>query len=163
MKKFFKEFGDFIKRGNVLDLAIGIIIGTSFNAIVRSLVNDILMPVIGLIGGKNVADASVVLVPAVIEGDMVITEAVLLKYDMFLQSIIDFLIIALTVFVIVKLINNFRNSATKLQKKGRVEEEVVSEPVVKSPSTEELLTEIRDLLKKDISKEWYKRLLLKEK
>lgn len=148
MKKFFKEFGEFIKRGNVIDLAVGIIIGTAFNAIVKSLVNDMLMPVIGLAGGKNVADASIVLIPQVLEGDTVVTEAVLLRYGMFIQSIIDFLVIALTVFVIVKLINNFRNSTTKLRKRNKVEEEVVPEPVIKAPSTEELLTEIRDLLKK---------------
>lgn len=153
MKKFFKEFGDFIKRGNVIDLAVGIIIGTAFNAIVRSLVNDILMPVIGLIGGKNIADASIVLVPAVMDGDVVVTEAVLLKYGMFIQSIIDFLIIAITVFVIVKLINNFRNSALKLRKKGTHNSELEAiASVEKVATTEELLTEIRDLLKKENNK-----------
>ena len=67
MKKFFKEFGDFIKKGNVLDLAVGLIIGTAFNAIVKSLVNDVIMPFIGLMGGKNVAEAKFELVPAVVE------------------------------------------------------------------------------------------------
>ena len=148
MKKFFKEFGDFIKRGNVIDLAVGIIIGTAFNAIVKSLVNDLIMPLIGLIGGKNVSQLAIELVPAVIEGEVVIQEAVLLKYGMFLQAIIDFLIIAFSVFVMVKIINNLRNSSLKLsKKKAEVAKEVVNDPVVSGPTVEELLTDIRDIIK----------------
>lgn len=146
MKKFFKEFADFIKKGSVLDLAVGIIIGTSFNTIVKSLVNDVLMPVIGLIGGKNVSEAAVELVPAVVEGGVVVTEAVMLRYGMFIQSIIDFLIIALTVFVIVKVATGLKKSAENMRK--RKEEEIKDVPAAPTaPTSEQLLMEIRDLLK----------------
>jgi large conductance mechanosensitive channel len=136
-----------------LDLAVGIIIGTAFNTIVKSLVNDVLMPVVGLIGGKNVSDASIELVPAVIEGEVIVTEAVMLRYGMFIQSIIDFLIIALTVFVIVKVTNGLKKSAVKIRKRIEEEEivEVPDEPVAPvvpaAPTSEQLLMEIRDLLK----------------
>lgn len=138
MRKFFKEFTDFIKRGNVLDLAVGIIIGGAFNTIVKSLVNDILMPVIGLIGGKNVSEANIVLVPATLssEGE-VLDNAVTLNYGAFIQTIIDFLIIAFTIFVIIKVVNG-------LQKKLKRPEEAVPQA---KPNSEVLLTEIRDLLK----------------
>lgn len=138
MRKFFREFTNFIKRGNVLDLAVGIIIGGAFNTIVKSLVNDILMPVIGLIGGKNVSEANVVLVPATLssEGE-VLDNAVTLNYGAFIQTIIDFLIIAFTIFVIIKVVNG-------LQKKLKRPEEAVPQA---KPNSEVLLTEIRDLLK----------------
>lgn len=138
MRKFFREFTNFIKRGNVLDLAVGIIIGGAFNTIVKSLVNDILMPVIGLIGGKNVSEANVVLVPATLssEGE-VLENAVTLNYGAFIQTIIDFLIIAFTIFVIIKVVNG-------LQKKLKRPEEAVPQA---KPNSEVLLTEIRDLLK----------------
>lgn len=156
MKKFFKEFKDFIQKGNVLDLAVGIIIGTAFNKIVSSLVNDIIMPLVGLIGGKNIQDGKIVLVEAVMEGDVVIEKAVTLNYGNFIQFIIDFLIIALTVFIIVKIVKGMRKKAEiakekvlKRNEKGdlvEVEEEVVAIVEVK-PTTEDLLVEIRDLLK----------------
>lgn len=138
MRKFFREFTNFIKRGNVLDLAVGIIIGGAFNTIVKSLVNDILMPVIGLIGGKNVSEANIVLVPATLssEGE-VLENAVTLNYGAFIQTIIDFLIIAFTIFVIIKVVNG-------LQKKLKRPEEAVPQA---KPNSEVLLTEIRDLLK----------------
>ena len=156
MKKFFKEFRDFIQKGNVLDLAVGIIVGTAFNKIVSSLVNDIIMPVVGLIGGKNIQDAKVELVPAVMDGEVVVAKAVTLNYGMFIQYIIDFLIIAFTVFVIVKVLKGMRKRAEstkeklfKRNDKGEVVEveEVPAEEVVVKPTSEDLLTEIRDLLK----------------
>jgi large conductance mechanosensitive channel len=152
MKKFFKEFGDFIKRGNVLDLAVGLIIGTSFNAIVRSLVNDIIMPLIGLAGGKNIAQAKLELIAAVVENGTVVTPAVTLNYGAFLQTVIDFLIIALSIFVAVKIISSFRNRLEKRVLKYRKidnnpEEAAVVTPA--KPTTEEILLEIRDLLKKE--------------
>ncbi|NLD26527.1 MAG: large-conductance mechanosensitive channel protein MscL [Acholeplasmataceae bacterium] len=139
MRKFFKDFAAFIKRGNVLDLAVGIIIGAAFNAIVSSLVNDILMPVIGLIGGKNISEASVVLVPAVVDSTGAVLEnAVTLNYGAFIQSIIDFFIIALTIFVVIRFVSRLQN-----RRKQKEEPKVVE----KKPSAEDLLTEIRDLLK----------------
>lgn len=115
MKKFFQEFGAFIARGNALDLAVGLVIGTAFNAIVKSLVGDIIMPLISLIGGKDVSNWVAVLRGTYIfdaeAGAYVASEdAVLLRYGAFLQSVIDFLIIALAIFVAVKAIGWFRKS-----------------------------------------------------
>jgi len=133
------EFKKFAFKGNVLDLAVGIIIGAAFNAIVSSLVNDILMPVIGLIGGKNISEASVVLVPAVVDSTGAVLEnAVTLNYGAFIQSIIDFFIIALTIFVVIRFVSRLQN-----RRKQKEEPKVVE----KKPSAEDLLTEIRDLLK----------------
>ncbi len=100
MKQFFKDFKAFALKGNVLDLAVGVIIGAAFGKIVTSLVNDILMPLIGLIvGNVNLSEASIELSAA--EG------AGRLNYGMFLQTVIDFLLMALCVFLFVKLIARF--------------------------------------------------------
>lgn len=145
MHKVFREFRDFIQRGNVLDLATGIIIGGAFNKIVTSLVNDILMPLIGLLGGRNISEATLVLVPAVTNAEGEILEsAVTLNYGAFLQSIIDFLIVALTIFLIIKTAISFRKRIDAFRKKE--EEKKEEEP---GPKAEELLMEIRDLLKKE--------------
>lgn len=113
MKKFFKEFGAFIARGNALDLAVGIVIGTAFNAIIKSLVNDIIMPLISLIGGKDVGNWVAVLrgtyeYDAALKVWVASEDAVLLRYGAFLQSIIDFLIIAFAIFLALKAIALFR-------------------------------------------------------
>ena len=130
--KFLKEFKAFAMKGNVVDMAVGVIIGGAFGKIVTSLVNDIVMPAISLLTGKiNIADLAYV-VGAKSDGS-----EIALKYGMFLQNIIDFLIIAFSIFVVIKLIS-------KLQK-PKVEET----PKAPELTTEEkLLTEIRDLLKK---------------
>ena len=137
-KKFLTEFKEFALKGNVLDLAIGVIIGGAFNKIVSSLVSDIIMPPIGAItGGVDFKDLKYVLKPAT-----ELTEAVTLNYGAFIQNVVDFLIIALSIFVFVKVI-------TVLNRKK--EEEVVEEAKVEEPKLtveQELLTEIRDLLKK---------------
>lgn len=134
MKKFFGEFKQFITRGNVLDMAVGIIVGSAFTAIVNSLVNDIITPLIAkLIGGVNFQDLKIVLTPA--NGDIAETAV---NYGLFIQNIIDFLIIAFVIFLVVKGIN-------ALHKKK--EEEPKPEP--KPDPQVELLTEIRDLLKKE--------------
>jgi large conductance mechanosensitive channel len=133
---FAKEFKEFAVKGNVVDMAVGIIIGAAFGKIVASFVGDIVMPPIGmLLGGVNFTDLAVVLQPA--QGE---TEAVLLKYGKFIQTLIDFLIIALAVFVAVKVMNSMK----------RKEEEAPAEPPKEPEPTKEelLLTEIRDLLKK---------------
>ncbi len=130
--KMLKEFRDFISKGNVLDLAVAVIIGAAFGKIVTSFVNDILMPPIGiLMGGVDFKDLSVVLQDAVGE-----VPAVTLNYGMFIQNVIDFLIIALCVFLVVKVANN-------LSKK---KEEAPAAPPAPTKD-QELLTEIRDLLK----------------
>jgi len=130
-----KEFKEFAVKGNVMDMAVGIIVGAAFGKIVSSFVGDVVMPPIGvMLGGVNFTDLAVILKEAVGE-----QAAVTLNYGKFLQTIIDFLIVAGAVFVAVKTINS-------LKKK---EEEVSAEPEAEpEPSKEELLlTEIRDLLK----------------
>ncbi|MBO5733448.1 MAG: large-conductance mechanosensitive channel protein MscL [Clostridia bacterium] len=129
-----KEFKDFAFKGNVIDMAVGVVIGSAFGKIVTSLVNDIITPLIGLItGGTDLKNLKYVFTPATEE----VAESAL-NYGMFLQNIIDFLIIAFSIFMFVKMINIAKK---KFEKK----EEIVEE--AKGPSAEDLLTEIRDLLK----------------
>lgn len=129
MKKFIDDFKTFISRGNVMDMAVGVIIGAAFGKIVTSLVNDVLMPIIGVIlGGLDFSNLTIKFNDATI------------SYGLFIQSIIDFLIIALCIFVMIKFFEKFK-------KKEEVKEEVKEE--ITKPSEEvELLKEIRDLLKK---------------
>lgn len=138
--KFIHEFKVFISRGNVMDLAVGLIIGSAFTAIVKSLVDDVIMPLIGLIlGGINFSSLRVVLREATEQ-----SKELALSYGKFIQSIVDFLLIAFVVFLLIKTLNSFRERLEHL-KKGEVVEEVASV----EPSVEvRLLTEIRDLLKK---------------
>lgn len=142
--KFLKEFKEFALKGNVVDMAVGVIIGGAFGKIVSSLVNDILMPPIGvLLGGKDFSDLSVTLKDAVPATDTTpAVEAVLWKYGAFIQTCIDFTIIAFSIFVFVKLINN-------LARKRAEEPAAAPAPAPEPEPTKEelLLTEIRDLLK----------------
>ncbi len=135
MGNFVQEFKEFALKGNVVDMAVGVIIGGAFGKIVSSLVNDIIMPPIGVLtGGVDFKDLKTVLVEATEEA-----EAVTLNWGMFVQNVIDFLIIALSIFCIIKMM-------TKLSKK---KEEPAPAPAEPEPTKEEvLLTEIRDLLKK---------------
>lgn len=159
MKGFFKEFGAFIRRGNVIDLAVGMIIGTAFNKIVSSLVNDIIMPAVGSLLNVNITDAKVTLVQEVLDSEgEIVTPAVTLNYGQFIQTIIDFLIIAFSVFVIVKVITGLRNRAEAAKKKKEEEAAALEaaeapqesvEEVAPAPTTNELLSEIVELLKKD--------------
>lgn len=131
-KGFIKEFKEFISKGNVIDLAVGIIIGSAFTAIVNSLVKDLIMPGIGyLIGGLKFDQYKWVLAPATEE-----VAEVAITYGNFIQQSVDFLIIAFVVFVMVKAINSFRR-----KEEPKVEAPKISDEV-------KLLTEIRDLLKK---------------
>ncbi len=124
MKKFIGEFKEFISKGNVLDMAVGVIIGGAFGKIVTSLVNDIIMPLVGIvIGGHdftgltlNVGNASI-------------------KYGTFMQNVVDFLIVAFCIFVFIKIINKFKKKEVKKEEVAKKSDEVV------------LLEEIRDLLK----------------
>lgn len=138
MKNFFDEFKKFISRGNVVDMAVGVIVGSAFTAIVNSLVKDVVTPFIGVLtGGVDFTQMKYVITPAVGE-----TPEVAILYGNFIQAIINFLIIAFVVFCMVKFINNMR---AKLEKQ---EEEAPAAPP--KPSDEVLLlTEIRDLLKKE--------------
>ncbi|MBR4992264.1 MAG: large-conductance mechanosensitive channel protein MscL [Clostridia bacterium] len=153
MKKFFSEFKTFISRGNVVDMAVGVIVGGAFGKISTSLVNDVIMPAVSmLMGGVDFTAWKVVLKEAVMEmgADGVLVETapeVAIKYGSLIAVIVDFLIIALSVFCMVKLINTMKEKAEALKKKE--EEEAAAEaPAEPEPSAEEkLLTEIRDLLK----------------
>ena len=152
MKKFFSEFKTFISRGNVVDMAVGVIVGGAFGKISTSLVNDVIMPAVSmLMGGVDFTAWKVVLKEAVMEmgADGVLVETapeVAIKYGSLIAVIVDFLIIAFSVFCMVKLINSMKEKAEALKKK---EEEEAAPPADPEPSAEEkLLTEIRDLLKK---------------
>ena len=135
MKKnneFFEEFKKFALKSNVVDMAVGVIIGTAFGKIVSSLVNDILMPAIGiLLGGINLTDLTIKA-----------SDTVTINYGVFLQNIIDFFIIAFSVFIFVKIITKI----TKLTEKKKEEAEKEEE---KKPDDILLLEEIRDLLKEN--------------
>jgi len=153
MKKFFSEFKTFISRGNVVDMAVGVIVGGAFGKISTSLVNDVIMPAVSmLMGGVDFTAWKVVLKEAVTEvgadGAVVETAAELaIKYGNLIAVIVDFLIIALSVFCLVKFINGMKAKAEALKKKE--EEEAAPPPADPEPSNEEkLLAEIRDLLKK---------------
>ena len=127
-----KEFKEFAMRGNVMDMAVGIIIGAAFGKIVSSLVNDVIMPPIGmLLGGIDFSDFALVLKQAV--GD---APAVVLNYGVFINTIIDFIIVALAIFLVIKGMNRLK----------RKEEAAPPEPP-KPTKQEMLLTEIRDALK----------------
>ena len=107
MKKFFGEFKEFISRGNVLDMAIGVVVGAAFKSIVDSLVNDIIMPVVGwLIGDMDFADLAIVLSTKTAEDGSEIVTA--LSYGKFINAIISFLIIAFCLFIVVKVVNKLR-------------------------------------------------------
>ena len=139
MKKVLQEFRQFAMRGNVVDMAVGVIIGGAFGKIVSSVVADIIMPPIGLIvGGVNFSDLKLTLKDAVMEGGVEVVPAVTLNYGNFLQVTLDFIIIAAAVFLLVKGVN-----ALNLKKK----EEPKTPPA--PPADIQLLTEIRDLLKKE--------------
>lgn len=139
MKKFVAEFKEFAMRGNVLDMAVGVIIGGAFGKIVSSLVNDMIMPLITLItGAADFSKLSLVLKEPVVENGKVISEGISIMYGSFLQNVIDFIIIAFVIFMMLKFIMKLSSLRQKQ------EEEIVEE---KGPTTEELLTEIRDLLK----------------
>lgn len=125
MKGFAKEFKEFINQGNVMDMAVGVIIAGAFGKIVTALVDNILMPLIGmLLGGVDFS------------GLAVTVGSVNLKYGLFIQAIVDFLIIALCIFIIIKNINRFKKSEPEVEEPEETPEDIA------------LLTEIRDLLKK---------------
>lgn len=137
---FIKDFKDFAMKGNVIDMAVGVIIGGAFGAIVSSLVNDIIMPVVSILtGGDGLKNLKYVIVHAKDASEGVAAvEEVAINYGMFIQNIVDFLIIALSIFVVLRVIMKFK-------RKKQAEETAAPAP---EPSKEEmLLTEIRDILK----------------
>lgn len=143
MGKFISDFKDFAMRGNVVDMAVGVIIGGAFGKIVTSMVNDLIMPAVALFtGGGDFTKLTVTLSPEKVnDAGEVVKEASVLNYGMFIQNIVDFLIIAFCIFMAIRFIQKFKKK----------EEETPAAPP--APSKEEvLLTEIRDLLAKQAEK-----------
>jgi large conductance mechanosensitive channel len=144
MKKFLKEFKEFAMKGNVVDMAVGVVIGAAFGKIVTSLVNDIIMPVVGVItGGTNFSEYKWVIKQGVAHGTEIITPEVAVTWGAFVQTIVDFLIIAFCIFLAIKFIN-------KLKREPAAEPKAPAAPA--GPTQEELLAEIRDLLRAQADK-----------
>ena len=140
--QFLNEFKQFAMRGNVIDLAVGVIIGAAFGKITNSLVGDIIMPPIGvLVGGVNFTDLVITLKQASVSATGEVIPAVTINYGSFIQTVIDFLIIAFTIFIFIKLINKLNRQKPK---------ETPATPPT-PPADVQLLTEIRDLLKQQSS------------
>ena len=137
MKKFFSEFKEFAMRGNVLDMAIGVVIATAFGQITSTLINNVIMPLIGLLcGGIDLSKLDIVLREAVMDGETVVKEAVTLGIGSFLTAVINFILIAFVVFLFVKAMNS-----------AKKKKEAAPAPDPEPSNEEKLLAEIRDLLK----------------
>ena len=154
MKKFFSDFKAFIMKGNIIDMAVGVVIGGAFGKIVTSLVNDVITPLISILTGKVLlTDLKWVIKEAILdEAGEILQKEVALTYGNFIQAIIDFLIIALSIFVVLRVMVKAHNKLESLKKKEEEAAAVVEEaPVAEPPKEDELavLKEIRDMLKKD--------------
>lgn len=142
MKKFFSEFKEFIMRGNVLDMAVGVIVATAFGKITTSLVNDLFMPFISwLFGARDMSALNLLVRPEIVEDGTVVQEAITIGFGNFVAVVIDFILMALVVFIILKLFNKARSLTEKKTDEAEEEEEP-------APTTEELLTEILEELRK---------------
>lgn len=143
MGNLLKDFRDFAMRGNVVDMAVGVIIGGAFGKIVTSLVNDIIMPGIGVLtGGMNFSEFKYVIQPGVMNGEEVVTPEVAITWGAFVQTIVDFLIVAFCIFIAIRV----------MQKMRRKKEEEPAPEAPAGPTQEELLTQIRDLLARQAGK-----------
>lgn len=143
MRKFAAEFKQFIMRGNVMDMAVGVIVATAFGKITTSLVNDLFMPFISwLFGTRDMSALNLIARPEVVENGEVVQEAIVIGFGNFVAVVIDFLLMALVVFIILKLFNKARSLT---EKKAEPEEKHEEEP---KPTTEELLADILEELKK---------------
>ena len=158
MKKFFSDFKAFIAKGNVIDMAVGVVIGGAFGKIVTSLVNDIIMPAIALLTGNNksIADLKHVVKEAVMEGEKIVTPEVAIKYGNFIQLIIDFLLVAFCIFCILR---TMMKANKKLHAKELAEAEAKKaeeeakkkaeeEAAANKETVEDILRDIRESLKK---------------
>ena len=153
MKKstFFKDFKAFISKGNILDMAVGVIIGGAFSPIVSSLVNDIIMPPLGLLfGTESLADMKWTIKEAVVEAGETVSEAVTINYGTFIATILNFILIALVIFTFLRIIMKAKAKAEALKKKEEAKPEEPAAPA--EPSVEEktlaVLGEIKELLEK---------------
>ena len=143
MKKFISEFKEFIMRGNVMDMAVGVIVATAFGKITTSLVNDLFMPFISwLFGTRDMSALNLLVRPEVVQDGVIVKEAITIGFGNFVAVVIDFLLMSLVVFIILKLFNKARSLTEK-----KVEEPVEEEEP--APTTEQLLAEILDELKKN--------------
>ncbi len=155
IKQFFADFKAFAMKGNVMDMAVGVVVGGAFSKIVSSLVADIITPLIALLTGDvALADLKWVINPAVVEAGVEIKPEAALMYGNFLQTVIDFLIIAFSIFCVLRLMMNAQKKFEALTKKKQAEEEAqeAAEEEAAAVATETeltLLQEIRDLLKKE--------------
>lgn len=141
VKKFIGEFKEFAMKGNVVDMAVGVIIGAAFGKIVSSLVNDVLMPIIGYFtGGVNFSEHRWVIQEAVTKGEEIITPEIALSWGVFVQAVVDFIIVAFCIFIMIKFIMRLRTQ--------KAEAEIVEETPAEPSEDVKLLTEIRDLLQK---------------
>ena len=146
MKKFFEEFKTFISKGNVMDMAIGVIVGGAFGAITSSLVADVVTPLLAVLFKSPNPDALNITLRAADEAAD--TEAVVLGLGTFIGAVINFLVIALVLFSVIKAMNKAKELAEKAMKKQKEEEEAAAAEEPKGPTTEELLGEILAELKK---------------
>lgn len=147
MKKFFREFKEFIAKGNVMDMAVAVVVGGAFKEIVNALVNDIVMPLISLMtGGVSVEDWKYVITPAGVAADGTEIAESAIMYGHFIQTIIDFIIIAFCIFLALKVVLALQTKAKELAKKK--EEEAVAEAEAAAPAETEMdvLKDIRALL-----------------
>jgi large conductance mechanosensitive channel len=145
-KGFIAEFREFISRGNVVDMAVGVIIATAFGKITTSLVNDVVMPALGyLFGGMDFTQFNIVLQPEVLDSaGEVVTAGVTIGIGSFISTIVDFILVALVIFCVIKAMNSAKNKMEALKKKEA--EEAPAEAPAEPSAEEKLLTEIRDLL-----------------
>jgi large conductance mechanosensitive channel len=148
-----KEFKKFIFRGNVIDLAVGVVVGSAFTGIVNSLVNNVIMPFVGVLtAGVNFKDITIDLTPLAKALGVTDTSPEM-PIGLFINSIVEFFIIAIAIFIIVKAINISRDKMEEIsKKKGKKKEEENKQEEVSKPEDILLLQEIRDLLKKNKSK-----------
>ena len=145
MGKFLTEFKEFAMKGNVVDMAVGVIIGGAFGKIVTSLVNDIIMPLVSVVtGGVNFTQNKIILKEAVKQGTEIINPEVAITCGVFIQSIVDFLIIAFCIFMAIRFMNKIKNATRKAEEEAAAEE-------VEPTEDQKLLMEIRDLLKTQVS------------
>ncbi|MDE6269921.1 MAG: large-conductance mechanosensitive channel protein MscL [Muribaculaceae bacterium] len=139
MGKFLSDFKEFAMRGNVVDMAVGVVIGGAFGKIVSTLVGDVIMPAVGLLtGGADFTGWKYVIKAAYVDAAGAQVPEVAIAYGAFIQAVIDFIIIALCIFAIIRVLMKFKKK----------QEEAVEEATPAAPTTEELLTQIRDILNK---------------
>ena len=152
MKKFFEDFKAFALKGNIVDMAVGVVVGGAFGKIVTSLVNDIITPLIGLMTGNiSLVELKLVLSPAVLDAaGAVVTPELAVTYGAFLQTVIDFLIIAFSIFMVLRIAMKTRKKFEEMTKKEEAEavQEKPAEPEKPAETELSVLLEIRELLKK---------------